>query len=131
MDKELIKDLKNIKRNEEYLIKDIILKYYPNLKNDISLKIIEDHLKNNSFNLLTIRTHLIDNYSVYTDIGIKTANEIILKEISSDLFYQYFKANWINAILMDNIAVLFAMANLPTLTFKSLDEYINKLKTID
>jgi len=131
MDKELIKDLKNIKRDEDYLIKEIIFKYYSNWKNDTSLKIIKKHLNNNTFDLLSIRKNLIDNYSIYTEIGIRTAHEIKSKELSKKVFNQYFQANWINAILMDNIAVLFAMHNLPTCTFFSLEKYIQKLKAIN
>ena len=126
MDKKLINDLKNAKEYDE--IGHIVFKYYPNWKNDTSIKLIKKDLENNCFNLLKIRIKLIDHYSIYSDIAVKTAHEIHMKNISPILFEKYFQANWINAILMDNIAFLIAMPNLPTITLKSLDDYILKLK---
>lgn len=126
MDKELINDLKNIKEYNE--IENIIFKYYRNWTNDISVKLVKKDLENNCFNLLKIRIKIVDHYSIYSDIAVKTAHEIQMKKIDSTLFEQYFKANFINTILRDNIAFLIAMPNLPTITLKSLDDYILKLK---
>lgn len=129
MDKELLKLLKKVRDDKD--IEPIIFSIYPNYKTDFSFKKAVSLLKNDNFKLLEFREKIIGHNSIYTEVVMKTAHELTLKQfkVTPSMFNRYFRANWIGAILNDNIGQLFADPFLPIITFSTLNTYIQDLKT--